>query len=260
MNKNYIIFEEKGLFGLRGDTGDVLIEPQYKEMQPFSCGLSQVRNERFQYAYINAENRQVVPFGRYVWIDPVFKMGLARVKRNEKWGIIDTTGKVVLPIVYDKIWPLEEQYIHSIKATYKEKEITIDVNSFLTDNLLDGIVYHRTYSPKEIKEIFGVSKIEVKQDNKSKRLFFTISTLIGEVACNGIPQEPMISIVSNYNGRIFAMLHEAKDKGRESFITIPALEQNASDGYSIERDYRNDWREFAGDAFEGDESNYWNID
>lgn len=70
MNKNYIIFEEKGLFGLRGDTGDVLIEPQYKEMQPFSCGLSQVRNERFQYAYINAENRQVVPFGRYVWIDP----------------------------------------------------------------------------------------------------------------------------------------------------------------------------------------------
>ena len=99
MNKNYIIFEEKGLFGLRDDAGNVLIEPQYKEMQPFSCGLSQVRNERFQYAYINAENRQVVPFGRYVWSDPVFKMGLARVKRNEKWGIINTSGKVVLPIV-----------------------------------------------------------------------------------------------------------------------------------------------------------------
>lgn len=27
-----------------------------------------------------------------------------------------------------------------------------------------------------------------------------------------------------------------------------------------ERDYGNDWRELMADAFEGDESNYWNID
>ena len=56
------------------------------------------------------------------------------------------------------------------------------------------------------------------------------------------------------------MLHEAKDIGRKSFITIQAKNQRKSDDYTVERDYLNDWKEFANDAFEGDESNYWNID
>ena len=67
MDKDYIIFQENGLFGAKNQTGDIIIEPQYIEMQPFCCGLSQVRNDKYQYAYINAENKQVVPFGLYAW-------------------------------------------------------------------------------------------------------------------------------------------------------------------------------------------------
>lgn len=87
-----VIFKEKGLFGVKNQTSQTIIEPQYLEMQPFCCGLAQVRNGKYQYAYINSANQQIVPFGRYAWCDPQFVCGVARVmnytRQDEKrWGI-----------------------------------------------------------------------------------------------------------------------------------------------------------------------------
>lgn len=62
MGKDYIIFQEDGLFGAKSQRGEVIIPPQYMEMQPFSCGLSLVRNHQYQYAYIDINNKQVIPF------------------------------------------------------------------------------------------------------------------------------------------------------------------------------------------------------
>ena len=67
MDKDYIIFQEDGLLGAKNQKGEVVIPPQYMEMQPFSCGLSLVRNHQYQYAYIDTLNRQIVPFGKYSW-------------------------------------------------------------------------------------------------------------------------------------------------------------------------------------------------
>ena len=72
MDKDYIIFQENGLFGAKNQRGEIVIQPQYMEMQPFSCGLSLVRNHQYQYAYIDILNRQIVPFGKYIWCDPQF--------------------------------------------------------------------------------------------------------------------------------------------------------------------------------------------
>jgi len=63
------VFQENGLFGARNQNGIVIIPPQYIEMQPFCCGLSLVRNRQYQYAYIDILNRQIVPFGKYIWCD-----------------------------------------------------------------------------------------------------------------------------------------------------------------------------------------------
>lgn len=268
-----VIFEEKGLFGAKNQTGQIVIEPQYIEMQPFCCGLAQVRNGKYQYAYINATNQLIVPFGRYAWCDPQFVYGFARVmnytRQNEKrWGIINTFGDVLLPLKYENIWSLKEEYIHSAKAFVNGKEIHLDVGALAKDNILDGLVYHRTYSVEEIKILFGVSKIHVKQNPKTRTLFMTFSTIIGEVATKGIPTRPKISIVSNVNGKLFLLLHEAEDTGKESFYE-PTISKNNEMKYNSwekeyssweERDYGNDWRELMDDAFEGDESNYWNID
>lgn len=115
---------------------------QYRSRRDFGR-VSVVQNRESQYAVIDAEGREIVPFGRYSWIDG-FDSGLARVhtagiryndpnvcavfdddfkaiegkalkayyddlKRNHpeqlsRWGIINMDGEEVLPAMYDNIW------------------------------------------------------------------------------------------------------------------------------------------------------------
>lgn len=93
---------------------------KYIEQQPFSCGLSLVRNANYQYAYIDESGKVVIPFGLYSWCDPTFVCGFARVivQRGadyKKWGIIDTLGNIVVPIKYDNIWGLRENHLDKKK-------------------------------------------------------------------------------------------------------------------------------------------------
>lgn len=274
MEKDYIIFQENGLFGAKSQTGEIIIKPQYIEMQPFSCGLSQVRNNKYHYAYVNAANKQIVPFGRYIWCDPYFVCGLARVKQNDKWGIINTLGQEIIPVICDNIWSLKARYIHAIKVFYKGKEQIWDINTFLKENILDGLIYHHTYTIEEIKKIFEVPIIEIKEDLKKQKLFFMLSTIKGEVAGAGLPINPVISIVSNVNGKIFPLLHEADDTDKTSFaIPHNKFVNNLYRRYEMPH-YNEEWEDLSyydgwsredvenglADAFEGDTSNYWNID
>lgn len=109
MNNDLIIFQENGLFGAKTQNGTIVIPPQYMEMYPFSCGLSLVRNEKYQYAYINIIEKQIVPFGKYIWCDPQFVCGYARIKLmdNIHWGVIDTLGKIAVYPNLDYISPLK---------------------------------------------------------------------------------------------------------------------------------------------------------
>ena len=104
-----IVFQKNNLFGAKYPSGRIAITPKYKEMYPFSCGLSLVRNEKYQYAYINITEKQIVSFGTYIWCDPQFICGYARVKLmdNIHWGVIDTLGKIAIYPNLDYILPLE---------------------------------------------------------------------------------------------------------------------------------------------------------
>ena len=42
-----IVFQKNNLFGAKYPSGRIAITPKYKEMYPFSCGLSLVRNEKY---------------------------------------------------------------------------------------------------------------------------------------------------------------------------------------------------------------------
>lgn len=52
---------------------------------------------------------------------------------------------------------------------------------------------------------------------RNQPIIFTYGTNIGAVAINSIPKEPMFSIVSNSNGKIFVLLTEKCDVGKTSF-------------------------------------------
>lgn len=214
------IFQENGLFGARNQNGIVIIPPQYMEMQLFSCGLSLVRNHQYQYAYIDINNKQVIPFGKYSWCDPQFTCGFSRVMKyhsleeKNKWGIIDTLGNIVVQLKYDKIWAIKEEYIFSLRAFLGDKEERINLHQLGNKVILDGLAYICTYSVEAFKELVHCNKLYVKAQSATRQLYFTYGANIGFVSLKGMPQEPVISIVANSNGKIFPLLMEKSDIGK----------------------------------------------
>lgn len=230
MDKEYIIFQEDGLFGAKNQRGEVVIQPQYMEMQLFSCGLSLVRNHQHQYAYINTLNRQIIPFGKYSWCDPQFTCGYARVmeyhylEEKNQWGIIDTLGNIIVQLKYDKIWAIKEEYLFSLKAFLGDKEERINLHLLGNKVIFDGLIYICTYSVEAFKELVHCEKLYVKAQPNTRQLYFTYGANIGFVSLKGMPKEPVISIVANSNGKIFPLLMEKSDIGKATLSpakTVP---------------------------------------
>lgn len=267
------IYQENGLYGLKNDCGEVIISPQYRDFYSFSCGVACVRDTDYHYAYIDCNNKPIVPFGKYIWIDPYFTCGYARVKgysfleKKECWGIINTLGALVVPLEYDNIWTINERYIDNLKAYKNDKECRIDLREVDKKIILDGLKYIKTYSIEEFKELFNCNVVSVKM-NDAHQLCIQYGANTGLVASRGIPNNPVISIVINSNGRLFALLHDKSCKQKTYHVKEKHTKQNerpvirpcpndSANFYEEERDYI---ESSYLDAFEGDESNYWNID
>lgn len=232
MDKDYIIFQENGLFGAKNQRGEVIILPQYMEMQLFSCGLSLVRNHQYQYAYINKDNEPIIPFGTYQWCDPLFICGFARVLKGN-WGIIDTLGNIVAPLRYDKIWAIKEEYIFSIKAFINDKEEILNLHQLATKVIFNGLTYICTYSVEAFKQLTNCETLYVKALNNANQLYFTYGCNIGFVALtSNRPEEPVISIVANSSGKIFPLLMEKSDIGK---TTLPIAKAKPKKKNSLKR-------------------------
>lgn len=97
-----------------------------------------VERQDGQYAVIDLEGNEIVPFGKYAWIDG-FDHGLARVRIGHsqntthvfgpdgkevplwrKWGIINKQGIEVLPVIYDNIWNFLGKNRLSVRVESKE--------------------------------------------------------------------------------------------------------------------------------------------
>lgn len=219
-HSDLVIYEENGLYGLKDGNDNVIISPQYKEMYPFSCGLALVRNNKSQHGYINKENKLIIPFGIYSWCDPQFVCGYARVvrynimKEKDEWGIIDTEGNIIVPIKYDKIWVLNESYLHSVKAFLDNQEILINLYTIPKHVVFNDLKYIATYTIEEFKAIFNCTRIDVKVNPKTEELFFSYGCHTGYVALKCEPISPVISVVTNSAGALFLLLHEKEDTGK----------------------------------------------
>lgn len=265
------IFESNGLYGLKDDTGRIRILPQYRDFYSYKCGLACVRDINYHYAYIDYYNNAIVPFGQYIWIDPYFTCGYARVKgysfqdEKESWGIINTLGDLIVPMKYDRIWTLNEKYFDNIKAYQNDKECRINLREFEKDQILDGLKYIKTYTIDEFIEEFNTGKIFLKVNPINKTISFYYGTNIGIVSNDNYMKNPVISIVCNSAGKIFSLLHNRNNVGirRVKQQIIKNLDKTQQ-GYTRDYDSYNDYNDYVEesrlDAFEGDESNYWNID
>ncbi|WP_288316521.1 WG repeat-containing protein [uncultured Muribaculum sp.] len=263
------IYQENGLYGLKNDCGEVIISPQYREFYPFSCGLACVQNIQYQYSYIDINNVAVIPFDRYIWIDHRFTCGYARViqynviEDKQYWGIINTMGFIVVPCEYDNIWSLNEKYLDNLKAIKNSKECRINLRNADKKIVLDGLKYIRTYTIDEFKAEFNVSRIFVRV-NPNNVILFYFGTNIGVVSNDNYLLNPVISIVCNSAGKIFCLLHNRDNMGKMRVKQLIKTSNKTTPVYSRDYDSYDDYNKYVEesrlDAFEGDESNYWNID
>lgn len=106
---------KRPMYGLINYKGETIFEPSFYRLLPAigNKKIYTVQNNHFEYAVLNIDGTEVVPFGKYNWIDG-FDNGLARVRignvtngqkeNGNKWGLINENGKEVLPLEYDDIW------------------------------------------------------------------------------------------------------------------------------------------------------------
>lgn len=263
MYDNYSIFKDNNLYGLKNESGEIIIRPTYLEMYPFSCGLSLVRDQDYRYAYITHRNAPIFPFGTYDWCEPQFVKGFARVVKGQKWGIINIVGIHILPIAFDRIWPLNPDYLGTVQVERNKNSHRENLLSIIKKvHKLSGLKYLYTIPIEAFKGTFGIEAFDVKADRETGIMYSPYPG--GRIEVPYFPSNPIISLVVNEDKKAFLILHNQSDTGKSSFErTLVKKEDNSRDYYSPSEglydnnSYLDDLME---DAFEGDMSNYWNID
>ena len=100
-----IIHGSDGRAGLMRRTGEILLEPKYNGIDPFSDGFAAVQIEGDELgvksAFIDTTGRFV--FDRSFGFIRSFSEGYAAVEINGKWGFIDRTGKLAVEAKYDDV-------------------------------------------------------------------------------------------------------------------------------------------------------------
>lgn len=115
-NENSIIFSYMGRFGIKNDSGSIIINPIYDKIKQLneSCidiDLSKniyICKKEGKWGVLNHSNKIIIPF-KYDSIEfSISKMGIYFiVSCNQKYGVLNKSGLITIPIIYDVIRPLQ---------------------------------------------------------------------------------------------------------------------------------------------------------
>ena len=106
----------KPVYGLINHKGEVILEPENYSLLISKNSrniLLTIQNKNGKYGVINIYGEEIIPFGKYDYIDG-FDRGIARVKIGKQsngktdngnlWGVINEDGIEILPLAYKDIW------------------------------------------------------------------------------------------------------------------------------------------------------------
>ena len=74
--------------------------------------------------------------------------------------------------------------------------------------MANNLTFNETLTVEQFKAKEMVSRIDVKRNPKTNKLFFTYGAKAGAVAIKGVPDRPMVSNVTGSDGSTFYLLHE----------------------------------------------------
>lgn len=95
-------FKNGDKWGFLDLNGKVIIKALYDHASDFSSGLSAITINK-KVGFINKKNDIVVPPNYEDATSFAPQMGIAAVKKGDKWGVINMQGELLLNIVFDKI-------------------------------------------------------------------------------------------------------------------------------------------------------------
>jgi hypothetical protein len=132
--------------------GKVLFKEIYKEiMMSVDRQRFVVENLKGQWAVVDREEKVIVPYGKYDWIDG-FRNGFARVKQGKTingktgegklWGIINADGKEILPVVFPNIHSFVDEL--NDYTTIKKDYITVEL---FEEEEVESIYTEGVFSP-----------------------------------------------------------------------------------------------------------------
>lgn len=113
---------ERGLFSTYGfinTKGDTAIAPVFEKAGDFNDGLCMASKDGSKYGYINTKGEWVIQpeyeigvafkiNGEYDFSDKDFSNGYVAVEKDSKYGLMDKTGKLVLPCTFEFIGKFSE--------------------------------------------------------------------------------------------------------------------------------------------------------
>ncbi|MCK5857003.1 MAG: WG repeat-containing protein [Bacteroidales bacterium] len=118
----------------------------YKKGYPFSEeGLAIIVDEKKTY-FINTKGDEIIPeIQNFTMFKPKglfggiiqFQSGMLPVKRSERWGYLDVTGKLKIPLKYDKATPFDKGFAVVMKD---EKYFIINTKGDETPIILEKVI------------------------------------------------------------------------------------------------------------------------
>jgi len=83
-----------------------------------------------------------------------------------------------------------------------------------------NLQFNETLTVEQFKAQMNVSRIDVKKNPKTGKLFFTYGAKTGAVAVKGVPTHPMLSNVTGSDGESFWLLHEEGQSEAQTIATF----------------------------------------
>ena len=124
--------EREYLFGLIDSSGKIVTPLRYAGFLPFSNGFAAVSLKdtlnKISIGYINMQGELMIK-PQYEEGESFFH-GISVVKKNGKYGMIDTTGKEIIPPIFNRLMP-DDYFVLAIDYNYIRGMFDLKGNVFL---------------------------------------------------------------------------------------------------------------------------------
>src|SRR5712664_3477180 len=105
---NLVPYRKGKKWGFSDVNKKLVIQPKYESTEPFSDGLARVQLTPYRFGFVDTKGNEVIPFKYFQRDTEPFSEGLADVQLNNKWGYIDKSGRVVIPLKWSEAFPFSE--------------------------------------------------------------------------------------------------------------------------------------------------------